>query len=101
MVSNSGETGELLTVLPYLRGRGVGLIALVGNLTSTLVRLADVVLDASADREACPLDLAPTTTTTVALALGDALAMAVMAGQGRHQPRASPATTLRAGSAGG
>lgn len=82
MVSNSGETDELTTILPYLRNRGVQVITLTGNLESTLARGSLAVLDASAEREACPLDLAPTSTTTVALGLGDALAMAVMAAKG-------------------
>jgi arabinose-5-phosphate isomerase len=78
MLSNSGETEELLTMLPHLKLRQVPIIAIVGNLKSTLAQQADVVLDASVDREACPLNLAPTTSTTVALAIGDALAMTVM-----------------------
>jgi arabinose-5-phosphate isomerase len=77
-LSNSGETDEVIAMLPFLKQRGVALVALVGNLNSTLARRADVVLDASVDQEACPLNLAPTTSTTVALALGDALAMTLM-----------------------
>jgi arabinose-5-phosphate isomerase len=77
-LSNSGETDEIVTMLPYLKNRHVPIIALVGNERSTLARSADVVLDASVDQEACPLNLAPTASTTVALALGDALAMALM-----------------------
>jgi arabinose-5-phosphate isomerase len=77
-LSNSGETDEVLTMLPYLKNRRVPVIALVGNLRSTLARSADVSLDASVDQEACPLNLAPTTSTTVALAIGDALAMTLM-----------------------
>jgi len=78
-VSNSGETGELLVILPYLRHRSVRLIAILGNLDSTLAREADVVIDAVVDRETGPLGLAPTCSSTLALALGDALAMALMA----------------------
>jgi arabinose-5-phosphate isomerase len=78
MLSNSGETDELLQLLPYLKRRNVPLVAIVGKLKSTLARQADAVLDASVDQEACPLNLAPTTSTTVALALGDALAMTLM-----------------------
>ena len=78
VLSNSGETEELLAMLPHLQPRGVRLVALVGKLDSTLARRADAVLDASVAREACPLGLAPTTSTTVALALGDALAMTLM-----------------------
>lgn len=78
VLSNSGETDEIVEMLPYLKNRGVPIIAVVGNLNSTLARRADAVLDASVDQEACPLNLAPTTSTTVALALGDALAMSLM-----------------------
>jgi arabinose-5-phosphate isomerase len=78
MLSNSGETDELLAILPHLKLRQVSIIVIIGNLNSTLARHADVVLDASVDREACPLNLAPTTSTTVAMAIGDALAMTVM-----------------------
>ena len=78
ILSNSGETDEIIEMLPYLKRRQVPLIALVGNLNSTLARRADAVIDGSIDQEACPLNLAPTTSTTVALALGDALAMTVM-----------------------
>jgi arabinose-5-phosphate isomerase len=78
ILSNSGETDEIIEMLPYLKRRQVPLIALVGNLNSTLARRADAVIDGSVDQEACPLNLAPTTSTTVALALGDALAMTLM-----------------------
>lgn len=74
-LSNSGETEELLAILPSLKQREVKIISIVGNLNSTLTRQSDVVLDASVDQEACPLNLAPTTSTTVALSIGDALAM--------------------------
>ena len=77
-LSNSGETDEILALLPALKAREVSIIAIVGNTNSTLARNADVVLDASVDKEACPLNLAPTTSTTVALAIGDALAMTLM-----------------------
>lgn len=77
-LSNSGETDELLLILPAIKMRGVKIIAIVGNLNSTLARNSDVALDASVDKEACPLNLAPTTSTTVALAIGDALAMTLM-----------------------
>ena len=76
-LSNSGESEELLAILPALLTRGVSLIAIVGNLVSTLAQKATVVLDASIEREACPLNLAPTTSVVVAMALGDALAMAL------------------------
>lgn len=78
ILSNSGETDELIEMLPYLKQRRVSIIAIVGNLNSTLASRADAVLDASVDQEACPLNLAPTTSTTVALAIGDALAMTLM-----------------------
>ena len=78
LVTNSGETDEVLVLLPYLEERRVPLIAIVGNVRSTLARRADVVLDAFCERESGPLNLAPTSTTSVALAIGDSLAMAVM-----------------------
>ncbi|MBD0369560.1 MAG: KpsF/GutQ family sugar-phosphate isomerase [Pyrinomonadaceae bacterium] len=77
-LSNSGETDEVIAMLPHLLHRRVPIIAVVGNLRSTLARRADVVLDASVDKEACPLNMAPTTSTTVALAIGDALAVVLM-----------------------
>lgn len=81
-LSNSGETDEIITLLPALSARGVSLISIVGNTNSTLARKSDVVLDASVDKEACPLNLAPTTSTTVALAIGDAIAMTLMETRG-------------------
>jgi arabinose-5-phosphate isomerase len=78
VLSNSGETDEIVGTLPYLKHRGVPIIAIVGNVNSTLGNRAAAVLDASVDQEACPLNLAPTTSTTVALAIGDAIAMALM-----------------------
>ncbi len=77
-LSNSGETDEILLLLPALKTRGIPLISIVGNKDSTLARQSDVVLEASVDKEACPLNLAPTTSTTVALSIGDALAMTLM-----------------------
>jgi len=82
MLSNSGETNELVELLPYIKRREVPLIAIVGNVKSTIAKRADAVLDASVDQEACPLNLAPTASTTVALALGDALAMTLMRAKG-------------------
>ncbi|HVS20390.1 MAG TPA: KpsF/GutQ family sugar-phosphate isomerase [Pyrinomonadaceae bacterium] len=82
MLSNSGETDELLKLLPFVKRRGVLLVAIAGNVKSTLAQSADAVLDASVDAEACPLNLAPTTSTTVALAIGDALAMTLMQAKG-------------------
>ena len=81
-LSNSGETDEILALLPALKYRDVSLISIVGNTDSTLARQSDIVLDASVDKEACPLNLAPTTSTTVALAIGDALAMTLMESRG-------------------
>lgn len=81
-LSNSGETDEILALLPALKQRNAPVIAIVGNMQSSLARKADVVLDASVDKEACPLNLAPTTSTTVTLAIGDALAMTVMESRG-------------------
>lgn len=78
VLSNSGETDEIVGMLPYLKNRQVQIVAIVGNLDSTLARRADAVLDASVDQEACALNLAPTTSTTVALAIGDALAVTLM-----------------------
>jgi arabinose-5-phosphate isomerase len=78
VLSNSGETDEIVAMLPYLKHRGVPIIGIVGNLNSTVARRCDALLDASVDQEACPLNLAPTTSTTVALALGDAVAMSLM-----------------------
>jgi len=77
-LSYSGETDEILAILPALKRLGVVLIGVTGNVRSTLAENADVVLDVSVEREACPLNLAPTTSTTVMLALMDALAVSVM-----------------------
>ena len=74
LLSNSGETEELLAILPHLKRRGTGRIALVGRIDSALARGCEVVLDGSVDREVCPLNLAPTASTAVAMAIGDALA---------------------------
>jgi arabinose-5-phosphate isomerase len=82
MLSNSGETTELLELLPYLKQRNVPLLAIVGKVESSIAQRADVVIDASVDQEACPLNLAPTASTTVALAIGDALAMTLMRAKG-------------------
>lgn len=81
-LSNSGETDEILAILPAVLHRGSMVIAIVGNTNSTLAKKAHIVLDASVDQEACPLNLAPTTSTTVALAIGDAVAMTVMEAKG-------------------
>ncbi len=81
-LSNSGETDELLMLLPVLKRQGNELIAMTGRPESTLARQADVHLDVSVPAEACPLALAPTTSTTAALALGDALAVALLEARG-------------------
>jgi arabinose-5-phosphate isomerase len=77
-LSNSGETDEILGVLPQIKRLGVPLILLTGKPGSTLARQADVVVDVAVGEEACPLNLAPTSSTTAALAMGDALAMALL-----------------------
>ena len=77
-LSNSGETGEILHILPSLRRIGAKVIAMVGNPNSSLGKNADVVLDIGVSKEACPLGLAPTSSTTAALAFGDALAVALL-----------------------
>ncbi|MEY2342604.1 SIS domain-containing protein [Acidithiobacillus sp. IBUN Pt1247-S3] len=81
-LSNSGETAELLAILPVVKRMAVPLIALTGNADSTLARRADVHLDCAVAREACPLNLAPTASTTASLAMGDALAMALLTARG-------------------
>lgn len=78
VLSNSGETDELIAMLPHLKHRNVPIIAIVGGVNSTLARNAEAVLDASVEQEACPLNLAPTTSAIVALAIGDALAATLM-----------------------
>ena len=82
MLSNSGETDELMLLMPHLKRQGAKLIALTGNEQSSLAQGADVHLDAAVDAEACPLGLAPTASTTAALALGDALALALLDARG-------------------
>lgn len=81
-LSNSGETAELLAILPVVKRLVVPLIAMTGNPQSTLARTAAVHLDCSVVREACPLNLAPTASTTATLAMGDALAMALLQARG-------------------
>ncbi|MBO4119404.1 KpsF/GutQ family sugar-phosphate isomerase [Cupriavidus gilardii] len=80
--SNSGETSELLSIVPIVKRIGAKLISVTGNAESNLAQLADVHLDARVEKEACPLNLAPTASTTAALALGDALAVAVLDARG-------------------
>ncbi|HLU61566.1 MAG TPA: KpsF/GutQ family sugar-phosphate isomerase [Gammaproteobacteria bacterium] len=81
-ISNSGETSEILTIVPLLKRLGVPLISLTGKPESTLARSADVNLDVSVAKEACPLNLAPTASTTATLAMGDALAVALLEARG-------------------
>ena len=81
-ISYSGETGELLTIVPVIKREGTPLITITGNPTSTLAKNADVNLDVHVTSEACPLNLAPTTSTTATLAMGDALAIAAMHAKG-------------------
>ena len=81
-ISNSGETDEIKMLLPLIKRLGIGLISIVGNIDSTLAKKSDYVLDASIIKEACPLNLAPTSSTTVSLALGDALAVALIERRG-------------------
>src|SRR5437870_6957595 len=77
-LSNSGETDEVLAILPPLKRLGVPIVLLTGNPTSPLARQCEVVLDVSVPEEACPMNLAPTSSTTAALAVGDALAMVLL-----------------------
>jgi arabinose-5-phosphate isomerase len=81
-ISNSGETNEILTLLPLLKELQVKLIAICGHDKSTLARFADALLNTHIDKEACPLGLAPTTSTTAALVMGDALAVAILEARG-------------------
>lgn len=81
-LSNSGENDELLTIVPLVKRQGGKLIAITGNADSALAQEADIHLDASVEEEACPLNLAPTASTTAALALGDALAVALLDARG-------------------
>ena len=81
-LSNSGSTPEILTILPLIKRMGAGLVSMSGRPDSTLARVADVNLDVGVETEACPLDLAPTSSTTVALVMGDALAIALLEARG-------------------
>ena len=81
-ISNSGSSGEILSLLPVLKRMGVPIIAMTGKVDSALARAADVVLDIGVTQEACPLDLAPTSSTTATLVMGDALATALLEARG-------------------
>ena len=96
-LSNSGETDEILLILPIIKRMGAKLIALTGNRDSSLARQADAVLDCGVEKEACPHNLAPTASTTAALAVGDALAVALLNSRGFTRDdfaRAHPAGRL-------
>ncbi len=96
-LSNSGETDEVLFILPVLKRQGIPLIAITGNERSSLAEQADVHLDASISAEACPLGLAPTASTTAALVMGDALAIALLEARGftsEEFARSHPAGSL-------
>ncbi len=96
-ISNSGETEEILTILPIIKRLGVKLIGLTGKLESSLARQSDAVLYAGVEKEACPHNLAPTASTTAALAVGDALAVALLKSRGftpEDFARAHPAGSL-------
>ena len=84
-ISNSGETDEIMNLIPYLKRHAIKLISLTGNMKSTLAKHSDLVLDVSIKQEACPIGLAPTASTTASLAMGDALAMALMELKGFKQ----------------
>jgi len=84
-ISNSGETKEIVDLLPSIQRLGVKLLSLVGRLNSTLAKMSDVALDVSVAEEACPLGLAPTASTTAALAMGDALAVVLLEARGFKQ----------------
>jgi arabinose-5-phosphate isomerase len=95
-ISNSGESEELMQIVPFVKREGAKLIAITGNAQSALARAADTVIDSGVDKEACPLNLAPTASTTAQLALGDALAVALLDARGfskadfaRSHPRGS------------
>lgn len=96
-ISNSGETEEILTILPIIKRMGVKLVAFIGNVDSSLAKQADAALYTGVEKEACPHNLAPTASTTAALAMGDALAVALLNSRGFTREdfaRAHPAGTL-------
>jgi len=81
-LSNSGEVGEIVTLLPHLKRLGTTLVSMTGNANSTLARASDAHLNTGVETEACPLDLAPTSSTTTALVMGDAIAIALLEARG-------------------
>src|SRR4051794_33642774 len=96
-ISNSGEVEELTVILPVVKRQGVPLIGMTGRRDSTLGRHADIVLDSSVEKEACPLNLAPTASTTAQMALGDALAVALLDARGFREEdfaRSHPGVSL-------
>ena len=96
-ISNSGESDELAAIVPVLRRLGVTLVAMSGRADSTLAQHADIVLSSAVDQEACPLNLAPTASTTAQMALGDALAVALLDARGFREEdfaRSHPGGTL-------
>lgn len=84
-ISNSGETSEIISILPLIKRLGIPLITMTGNPNATLSKAATINLDVSVDNEACPLNLAPTASTTATLAMGDALAVALLESRGFTQ----------------
>ena len=84
-ISNSGETQEILQLLPYVERMGIPVVSMTGRMTSTLAKNSDVALDVSVSEEACPMGLAPTASTTATLAMGDALAVALLQKRGFKQ----------------
>lgn len=82
VISNSGTTDEIVTILPMIKRLGIPVISLTGNSTSTIATTADINLDVSVEKEACPLNLAPTSSTTVTLVMGDAIAIALLQARG-------------------
>ncbi len=93
-ISNSGESDELVSILPLVKRLGAPLVAITGRADSTLARHADAVLDGSVEKEACPLNLAPTASTTAQLALGDALAVALLDARGFRAEDFAPLTLV-------
>jgi arabinose-5-phosphate isomerase len=97
-ISNSGESDEIAAILPAVRRLGVTVVAMTGKPDSTLARHADIVLDSAVDQEACPMNLAPTASTTAQMALGDALAVALLDARGFVEEdfaRSHPGGSLR------
>ncbi len=84
-LSNSGETEEILRLLPFIKKNGNNIISIIGNLDSTLAKNSDWIIDASVDKEACPINLAPTSSSTLSLILGDCLTLALMTAKGFKQ----------------